>query len=164
MRKYSLALFVSALLLLALAFHSRAPSVGSPALPLHLGLMRFDRITANINETNLSPALIMYSELIGRTELKGGSVSRQIDEFFGGYPSRWHLIKLPPRVPSGIEYHRDGLFTVGELKDHLEALFAANQLILIPEGKKHFRTTQLSKASNSSPSPPIEERRASSVQ
>jgi hypothetical protein len=88
----------------------------------------------------------MYSELTGRNQLpKTSPLSQQVDEFFGGYPSRWHLIKLPPRVPTGIEHHRDGLFSVGEVKDHLEALFAANRVVLVPEGRKYFRVIQSTK-------------------
>jgi hypothetical protein len=108
-------------------------------------LSRSDRITVDINQTNLAQALVMYSELTGRTKLpKAGAISQQLDEFFGGYLSRWHLVKLSPRISSGIEYHRDGLFTVGELKDHLEALFAANGFELVPEGKKSFRVKRSS--------------------
>jgi hypothetical protein len=43
------------------------------------------------------------------------------------------------KAPGAIEYHRDGLFSVGEVKDRLEALFSANGLMLVPDGKKYFR-------------------------
>jgi hypothetical protein len=77
---------------------------------------------------------------------KTSPISQQVDQFFGGYLSRWHIVKRPPQIRSGIEYHRDGLFTVGEVKEHLEALFAANGLVLIPDGKKHFRVIHSSAA------------------
>jgi len=63
----------------------------------------------------------------------------EVDEFFGGYLSCWHLVKRSSRVASGIEYHRDGLFSVGEVKDRLEVLFAANRLVIVSQGKKYFR-------------------------
>jgi hypothetical protein len=89
----------------------------------------------------------MYSELTGRTQLpRTGSILQQTDEFLGGYLSRWHFVKRAPHFRSGIEYHRDGLFTVGEVKEHLEKLFAANGLVLIPDGNRHFRTTRSSKS------------------
>jgi hypothetical protein len=89
--------------------------------------------------------MIMYSELTGRTQLpKTSTVSQQVDEFFGGYLSRWHLVKHPSRIASGIEYHRDGLFSVAEVTDRLEMLFAANGLIIVPQGKKYFRAIRSS--------------------
>jgi hypothetical protein len=137
MRKYFIALLLPALLGLTLGLHSPQHSQELRSLPLRSGLSRSDRITANINETDLARALVIYSELTGRTQ--AGPLSQQLDEFFGGYLSRWHLIKPATRVSSSIEYHRDGLFTVGELKDHLETLFSASGLVLIPEGQRHFR-------------------------
>jgi hypothetical protein len=96
----------------------------------------------------------MYSELTGRAQLpRTAPLSQRVDEFFGGYPSRWHLIKLQPRVPSGVEYHRDGIFSVGEVKDRLETLFAANHLVLASEGKKYFRVIQSTNPAELSPAP-----------
>jgi hypothetical protein len=96
-----------------------------------------------MNQTNLTQALTMYSELTGRTQLpKSSPISQQVDEFFGGYLSHWHLVKRPPQIRSGIEYHHDGMFTVGELKEHLEALIAANGLVIVADGNKHFRAVQ----------------------
>jgi hypothetical protein len=140
MRKLLTALLLPALLLIAFRINSGQRPVQTSKISLRAGLSRSDRITVDINQTNLPQALIMYSELTGRTLLpKTTSISQQLDEFFGGYLSRWHLVKPAPRVSSGIEYHRDGLFTAGELKDHLESLFAANGLVPMPEGKKNFR-------------------------
>ena len=114
-------------------------------IPLRAGLSRADRITVDINQTNLAQALVMYSDLTGRTQLpKTSPISQQWDEILGGYLSRWHFVRLPPRVSSGIEYHRDGLFAVGELTDHLESLFAANHLVIVSEGKKNFRVIRSS--------------------
>jgi hypothetical protein len=146
MRKLLMALLVPALLLIAFGINSGQRPVQLSKIPLRAGLSRSDRITVDIKQTNVAKALLMYSELTGRTQLpKTSSISQQLDEFFGGYLSRWHLVKLPPRVTSGIEYHRDGLFTVGELKDHLESLFAADGFVPIPEGKKYFRVIRSSR-------------------
>lgn len=145
MRKLLMALLCSALLLIAFGINSGQGPAETRKIPLRAGLSRSDRITVDINQTNLAQALVMYSELTARTQLpKTSPISQQLDEFFGGYLSRWHFVRLPPRVSSGIEYHRDGLFTVGELKDHLESLFAANHLVIVPEGKKNFRVIRSS--------------------
>jgi hypothetical protein len=146
MSKLFIALLISGLLLAALGIKSGEDLTGAGCLPLRAGLSRSDRVTVNINETNLSQAFITYSELTGRTQIpKTSPLSQRVDEFFGGYLSRRHLLKPAPRVPTGIEYHRDGLFSVGEVKDQLEALFAANDLVLTSEGKKYFRAVRSSK-------------------
>jgi len=145
MRKLLMGLLVAALLLIAFGLNSGQRPEETSKIPLRIGLSRFDRITVDINQTNLARALVMYSELTGRTQLpKTSSISQQLDEFFGGYLNRWHFVRLPPRPSSGIEYHRDGLFSVGELKDHLESLFAASHLVIVAEGKKNFRAVRSS--------------------
>jgi len=145
MRKLLMALLVLALLLIAFGINSGQRPAVTSKVPWRAGLSSSDRITVDINQTNLAQALVMYSELTGRTSLpKTSPLSQQLDEFFGGYLSRWQFVRLPPRPSSGIEYHRDGLFSVGELKDHLESLFAANHLVIVPEGKKNFRAIRSS--------------------
>ena len=140
MRKWSIAFLIPVLLLVLFAFGPHQPRSVSHILPLRAGLSSSDRVTADLNQTNLTQALIMYSELTGRTQLpKTSPISQQVDEFFGGNLSRWHLVKPPVRIASGIEYHRDGLFSVAELKAHLEDLIAAKGLVLVPDGKKYFR-------------------------
>lgn len=143
MCKWLVMMLVPALLLFG--GNSRRHSMETSKFSLRAGLSRSDRITVDVNQTNLVQALIRYSELTGRTQLPRTSpISQQVDEMLGGYLSRWHLVKPPSHVPSGIEYHRDGLFSVGEVKDGLEALFAANGLVLVPEGKKYFRAIRSS--------------------
>jgi hypothetical protein len=139
-RKYLIALLLPALLLLTLGTDGRRPLPMPGKLPLRAGLSLSDRVSVDMNQTNLAQALVMYSELTGRAQLpKTSPISQQVDEFFGGYLSRWHLVRRPMRISIGIEYHRDGLFSVGEVKDRLEALFAANGLVILPQGKKYFR-------------------------
>jgi hypothetical protein len=146
MRKLFIALLTAALLLVALAINSGDRRSDTSKLPLRVGLSPSERVTVDMNQLNLAQALIMYSELTGRTQLpKNTPISQQVDECFGGYLSRWHLVKRPPQIRSGIEYHRDGLFTVVEVKEHLDSFFAANAFVLVPDGKKHFRIIQSSK-------------------
>jgi hypothetical protein len=137
---------VPALVLLALSANPHQRHFGTSTLPLRHGISASDRVTVDMNQTNLVQAFVMYSELTGRTQLpKTSSILQQTDEFFGGYLSRWHFVKRAPQIRSGIEYHRDGLFAVGEVKEHLEKLFAANGLVLVPDGNKHFRAIRSSK-------------------
>lgn len=138
MRKSLIALFALALFLIGLGTNHHQVHPVSGKLPLRAGLPASERVTMDLNQTNLVQALVMYSELTGRTELPKHLLER-LDESLGGYLSRWHIMKPALRAPSGIEYHRDGLFSVGEVKTHLEMLFAANGLVLVPDGKKHFR-------------------------
>lgn len=145
MRKSPMALLLPAFLLIAFGINSGQRRVETSKISLRAGLSQSDRISVDINQTNVAQALVMYSEITGRTQSpKTNSISQQLDEFTGGYLSRWRLVKLPPPVSSGIEYHRDGLFTVGELKDHLESLFAGNGFVLVPDGKKNFRVIRSS--------------------
>jgi hypothetical protein len=133
--------------------NSRQPHTASGKLPLRAGLSPSERVTVDINQTNLTQALIMYSELTGRSPLPNTTrISQQFDEFFGGYLSRWHLVKPRPPIRSGIEYHRDGLFSVAEVKGYIEALIATNGLVFVPEGRKYFRVLKSTEAGSRSPS------------
>ena len=146
MRKW-LILIVPALVVLVLGANSHQSTSRTDALPLRPNISASDRVTVDMNQTNLAEALMIYSELTGRTQLpRSCSISQQLDAFCGGYLSRWHFVKRTPQIVSGIEYHRDGLFTVGEVKEHLEKLFAANGLVLVPDGKKYFRAIRASKS------------------
>ena len=144
MRNWWVAFLIPVLLLILFGLGSRHPRSLSHAMPLRAGVLPSDRVTVDMNQTNLTEALIMFSELTGRTQLpKNSPPSQQIDEFFGGYLSRWHLVKPPVRIRSGIEYHRDGLFSVAEVRAHLEESFAAKGFVLVPDGKKHFRVVSV---------------------
>jgi hypothetical protein len=152
MRKCLIALLFAALLLLTLGTNPRQAVPAASKVPLRAGLLPSERVTVNINQTNLAQALVMYSELTGRTQLpKTSPLAQRADEFFGGYLSRWHFVKLPPQIQSGIEYHRDGLFSVVEVKEHLEALFATKRLVLVPDEKKYFRVLQSPKPGGNRP-------------
>jgi hypothetical protein len=138
-------MMIPALVLLVSSANSREGSWRSSGLQLRAGISASERVTVDIKQTNLAQALIMYSELTGRTQLpKASPISQQVDEFLGGYLSRWHLVKPRRPIRSGIEYHRDGLFSIGEVKDQLEELFAANGLVIVPQGKKYFRASRAS--------------------
>jgi len=151
MRKWFIPLLGGILVVFSLATQSRQPSLSLAKLPLRAGLLPSDRVTAHLNQTNLTEALTMYSELTGRTRLTS-SISQQMNEYFGGYLSRWHLVKAPVRTRSGIEYHRDGLFSVAEVKARLEELFATSGLIFVPVGDKYFRVVQMPRAESSTAS------------
>jgi len=141
-----MAFVASVLLVVTLAIRSSQAPLGTGKVPLRAGLLPSERVTVDMNQTNLAQALIMYSELTGRTQLpRTSSISQQIDEFLGGRLSRWHIVKRPPQIQSAIEYHRDGLFTVGEVKEQVEKLFSANGFVLVPHGNKHFRVIRPSK-------------------
>jgi hypothetical protein len=143
MCKWLIALFLAVMVLLTPGTNTRQPFSVSSKIPLRAGLSPTERLTVDMNQTNLAQALIMYSELTGRTQLpKTSPISQQVDEMFGGYLSHCHLVKKPLRIRSGIEYHRDGLFSVGEVKDRLEALFVARGLILVSDGRKYFRAVE----------------------
>ena len=146
MCRYLTALLLAALLLFTLGTEAHGPSTVSTKLPLRSGLSTSDRVSANINQTNLAQALTMYSELTGRTQLpRSWTISQRLDAFCGGYLSHWHIVKRPAQIWSGIEYHRDGLFAVGEVKEQLEKLLASNGLVIVPDGRKYFRVIRPSK-------------------
>jgi hypothetical protein len=146
MRKCVIAGVLMVLLLVTIRVSVHQASYVSTKLSLRSGLSPSERVTVDLNHISLPQALVMYSELTGRTQLpKHSSLSQDVDEFFGGYLSRWRLVKAPPRTCSGIEYHRDGLFSVSEVKEHLEEQFASVGLVPVPEGNKYFRIIHPSK-------------------
>ena len=101
-------------------------------------------MTVDLAETNLTRALLAYSDLTGRTLLpRTNRLAERIDEFCGGRLSRWHLIKPATRPDTGVDYHRDGLFSADEVKEHLEALFNANGIRVAAVGRKYFRAVKL---------------------
>lgn len=146
MPKCVIVLVFPVLLFVSLGVSIRQPLAGGRKLSLRPGLSPSDRVTVNLNQVSLAQALIMYSELTGRKQLpKTSPISQELDEIFGGYPSHWHLLKVPPQIRSGIEYHRDGLFSVAEVKERLEERFASMGLVLLPDGNKYFRVTEQTK-------------------
>jgi hypothetical protein len=111
-------------------------------IALRRGLSDQQRVTANINETNLAQAFVMYSELTGRIQLpQTNSLAENVDSLLGGRLTRWHWVHAP-HASSGIQYHADGLRTVLELKAELEELFAKNGVRIVPEGAKYFRVVR----------------------
>ncbi|MBI4657321.1 MAG: hypothetical protein HY735_00480 [Verrucomicrobia bacterium] len=99
-----------------------------------------DRLTANIHVTNVSQALAMYEELIGRQLLpRTKNLMERLDELLHGRLSRWRLVQPAPAPDRGVSFHRDGLFTAGQLKKNLEVLFKTYGITLAPVGRKHFR-------------------------
>ena len=62
----------------------------APHIALRPGLSANQRVTADINETNLDQAFVMYAELTGRTRLPWSSnFAENIDSILGGRLTRW---------------------------------------------------------------------------
>jgi Na+(H+)/acetate symporter ActP len=93
-----------------------------------------------MSDTNIARALGLYAQLTGRTLLPrtNGLVGR-IDTFFGGRLSRWGWVTIPPYPSAGIFVHGDGLFSAGQVKEHLEGIFRTNGVIVVPQGESGFR-------------------------
>ncbi|HKS36156.1 MAG TPA: cation acetate symporter [Verrucomicrobiae bacterium] len=109
-------------------------------IPLRADLAPDTKMTVNMSETNLTQALATYAELTGRTLApRNTGLLARIDDFLGGRLSRWNLVKPVAKTPSGVFYHRDGLFSAIEVKERLEAVFKTNGIVVAPEGAKHFR-------------------------
>lgn len=112
---------------------------GISTIPLRSGLAAEDRVTVQIDDTDISKCIAMYAELTGR-ELWPGKKSalQRFDETHGYRLSRWGWVK-PFFAPSaGIVYHRDGRFSVSEVKEHLETVLKSAGFVPIPEGKDYF--------------------------
>src|SRR5437867_5899972 len=119
-------------------------------LPLRADLAPDTKMTVNMGETNVAKALLAYSELTGRTLLpRSNSLMERIDSFCGGRLSRRHWVKPATRPDTGVVYHRDGRFSAGEVKEHWEAVFQTHGIIVVPEGKKHFRAVEAAKSKTS---------------
>src|ERR1051325_10783619 len=109
-------------------------------IPLRPDLPAETHMTVNLAETNLNQTLAAYAELTGRTLLpRTNSFSERMDEFFGDRLSRWRLVNPAPPPNTGVAYHRDGRFSASEVKEHLEALFRTNGIVVMPEGANSFR-------------------------
>jgi len=108
------------------------------SLPLRPSLAPEQRITVNINETNLPQALAIYAELTGRTKLpRTNTFTESIDGLLGGRLRRWHWIRTAG-TSAGIQYHADGLHNALETKENLEVLFTKYDILIVPEGTKYF--------------------------
>lgn len=108
-------------------------------LPLRPGLEANEKVTAHLEQLDLSDALLMYGELIGRTKLpRNETAGERFDALFGGRLSRWHLLKIKPEPSSGIVFHRDGLSNAGVVKTALENYFASNHVMFAAEGNHGF--------------------------
>jgi len=120
-----------------------AALTNSPAKTIQLrpGLTPETKMTVNRSETNVGKALLVYSELTGRTLLpRNRSTLESVDAFFGGWLARQGWIKVTPKPDSGVFYHGDGLFSALEIKEHLEDLFQRNGIMIVPAGDDCFRS------------------------
>jgi hypothetical protein len=112
---------------------------GAPQVPLRSGLAPDDKLTVQIDDTDLSKCLALYAELTGRELWPGRkSALQRFDEALGYKLSRWGWIK-PFFAPStGIIYHRDGRFRADEVKEQLERVLRSAGLVPIPQGRDYF--------------------------
>jgi hypothetical protein len=146
-RRLYRALLVCAMLLLGLAIvrHFRHaaqgnPGVSSASIPLRTGLTPGQHVTVGSQPTNVAQALLIYSDLTGRTLLtRTNRFSERLDAWTGGRLSSWGFVRRPIPPDSGITFHADGLYTAAEIKKSVEQLFRTNGLAVIADGQRHLR-------------------------
>jgi cation/acetate symporter len=111
-------------------------------IALRPGLAPNEKLTAK-EVSSQAQAIAMYAEVTGRTFLsQNDSGLARLDAMLGGLLSRWGVLKLSASADP-LVFHRDGLLSAGELKEHLESWFTENQVLLVPEGEKHFTAVPL---------------------
>jgi hypothetical protein len=118
-----------------------APQVSTDSkLLLRPGLSPQDRISLVWNRSDLNQALSIYAELTGRKPAVSAPIQflEDLDDRLGNRLSGWGIFKRSKALPSGIQFHRDGLLGVGEVKEGCEALFAAHALRVVQDGQARF--------------------------
>jgi len=116
------------------------------SLTLRVDLLPEEHVTVDPGKTNVSECFVMYGELTGRRLWPGDySLVERLNWALGSRPARWGLVHRSQLrdVDSGIRYHRDGQFTIKEIKERLEKTFADAGISIIPEGRTYFRAEQL---------------------
>jgi hypothetical protein len=123
---------------------STDPGRIATGFPLRSDLKARERITANINETNVPEALEMYAELTGRRWLPATNSSfANVKLVWRDRLARCGWVRSKP--PSGtIQYHSDGTRSALEIKEALEALFKSKEMVIVAQGKKSFRVVSKS--------------------
>ncbi|HEV2392504.1 MAG TPA: hypothetical protein VG146_09095 [Verrucomicrobiae bacterium] len=135
---------LSAFLLSSAWMHEPGPGPRNKPITLRQGLEPNQRLTAFVDPNNKSKALLMFSELTGREPLPAQKGAAQwLDEFSDGRLTRWHLLKRASKADSGIEYHRDGQLSAGELLNQLTELFRSEGLQPAAVGSKYFKLIPL---------------------
>jgi hypothetical protein len=115
-------------------------SAKSSSIGLRPGLQPDQRLTAQIDATDLRKCVLMFMDLTGRSVWPNTNGLRsELDEATGGWLSRWKLVAQAPQPDSGISFHGDGALSAAEAKVLVEAAFTRAGVELIPVGKKHFR-------------------------
>jgi len=113
--------------------------LGTKIVALRPGLSPHDKLTAYVDPSDFSQWVSMYEELTGRALWPANKPFLQrMDDVAGGRLTRWHLLKPPPPSSTGISYHRDGRYSVAEVKEQLESRFAAAGLAPVPRGPACF--------------------------
>jgi Na+(H+)/acetate symporter ActP len=118
-------------------------------MALRPGLAPEEKLTAK-EISNQAQAVAMYAEVTGRRFLsQNGSGLARLDAILGGWLSRWGVLKLSAVGDGRLVFHRDGLLSAEELKENLERWFNENQILLVPEGERHFTTVPLTNSAGS---------------
>lgn len=117
----------------------REPGLES-SIGLRPGLLPHQRLTAQIDETDLPKCLRMYLDLTGRKLLPiTNGILTQLDEKLNGRLSRWKWTTPAAQPDSGITYHGDGLLSAAETMARVEAALRRANWALIPVGKRYLR-------------------------
>lgn len=133
---------IAACLWVAVQPHSPRQTIAARAssVPLRSGLAPEDKVSVQLEGADLRQCIAMYAELTGREPWPGKkSALQRFDEAHGYKLSRWGWIKPFSAPNSGIIYHRDGRYSVSEVREYLEAVFKSAGLVPVCEGKWHFR-------------------------
>jgi Na+(H+)/acetate symporter ActP len=120
----------------AVAFANRAELNGQIAL--RDGLSAQQRLTLPLEDFNVPTALFIYAQLTDRTMLPTSSrISEKLDDALGQRLSRWGWVKRSG-LSNPLQYHNDGLYTVGEVKARIEEILRTNRIVILREGEKYF--------------------------
>jgi Na+(H+)/acetate symporter ActP len=112
----------------------------SGKLPLRPDLSPSQKLTVDLERITPASAAAMYCSLTGRRDSSlNPGWGQRLDEFFGGRLTRWHVRKPSAAASDGIVFHGDGRFSAAELKEQLETILRANNLVAVPEGDHQVR-------------------------
>ena len=120
----------------ALAYANRTDLSGQ--MLLRPGLSPDQRATLTTEDLSSADALAAYAQLTGRSMLVNSErFSERLDDMLGRRLSRWSWIKRSP-VRTPVQFHNDGLYTVAEIKQHIEQMLQTNRIVILPEREKNF--------------------------
>lgn len=122
----------------AVAIANAKPALVPAGLPLRAGLSPDRRATLGGDESSLANTLAAYAQLTGRTLLpRRRGLPEKLDDVVGRRFSRWGWVKRS-RIPTPVQFHNDGLYSVAEVKQRIEEVLRVNGIVIVPEGKSGF--------------------------